>query len=314
MKSALLLTGIVALLGTPSSGLKVSTSLDWIEYTPQRYAADNFYKGSSPVQISSGGVATIARDNSVDLAANAETQGLKQLSGRRSLRLIYMVCEAQYRIVANKAKGINTLEDLKGKRIGTIPGTSAGYFVNKFLKTAGIQPGQYTVASGNACMKAPCGQGTLPQMLQAGQIDAFGLWEAAPELGARALGDNHIFFQNGTVYREMYALYTTAEKLADARIRADIVEFVRALNQTLDVYNNDPKQVFARVAELVRSDADVVEAVWPEHLWTGRWAPDLIDFLVEEDAYLAQEDRRQPIPRADIEKFLDTSILDELGL
>ncbi|CAI4218056.1 unnamed protein product [Parascedosporium putredinis] len=289
MKTALLLTGIVALLGTPSSGLKVSTSLDWIEYTPQRYAADNFYKGSSPVQISSGGVATIARDNSVDLAANAETQGLKQLSGRRSLRLIYMVCEAQYRIVANKAKGINALEDLKGKRIGTIPGTSAGYFVNKFLKTAGIQPGQYTVASGNACMKAPCGQGTLPQMLQAGQIDAFGLWE-------------------------MYALYTTAEKLADARIRADIVEFVRALNQTLDVYNNDPKKVFARVAELVRSDADVVEAVWPEHLWTGRWAPDLIDFLVEEDAYLAQEDRRQPIPRADIEKFLDTSILDELGL
>ncbi|PKS10370.1 hypothetical protein jhhlp_002121 [Lomentospora prolificans] len=314
MKSLFLLTGIVSLLGTPASSLKVSTSLDWIEYTPQRYAADNFYKGSSPVQISSGGVANIARDSSIDLAANAETQGLKQLSGRRNIRLIYMVCEAQYRIVANKAKGINSLEDLKGKRIGTMPGTSAGYFINKFLGTVGIQPGQYTVAMGNVCMKPPCGQGTLPQMLQGGQIDAFGIWEVAPELGARALGDDHIFFQNGSVYREMYALYTTEEKLANPTIRADIVEFVKALNQTLDVYNNNPSAVFAKVAEWVRSDADIIEAVWREHLWTGRWAPDLLDFLIEEDAYLAREDRRQPIPKEDIEKFLDTSILDELGL
>ena len=315
MKGLVLLTGILStLLSTPSSALRVSTSLDWIEYTPQRYAADNFYKGTSAIQISTGGVASLARDNSVDVAANAETQGLKQLSGRRSLRLIYMICEAQYRIVANKAKGINSLEDLKGKRVGTLQGTSAGYFINKFLGTVGLEPGQYTVASGNACMRAPCGAGTLPQMLQNGQIDAFGLWEAAPELGARALGENHIFFQNGSVYREMYALYTTEEKLANPTIRADIVEFVKALNQTLDVYNNNPKEVFAKVAQLVRSDADIVEAVWPEHLWTGRWAPELLEFLVEEDAYLAKEDRRQPIPRADIEKFLDTSILDELGL
>ena len=164
-------------------------------------------------------------------------------------------------------------------------------------------------------MKAPCASGTFPSQLKSGTIDAFGVWEPAVELGAQALGSNAILFQNASIYREVYALYSTTDALNDPTRRKDIVEFVRALNKTLDVFANQPKQngVYDYVAKQVGMDASVVEAVWADHKWSGRWdGKELIEFLVDEDAYLARVDRRTAIPRADLEKFLDTSVLDEL--
>lgn len=164
-------------------------------------------------------------------------------------------------------------------------------------------------------MKTPCASNTFPSQLKSGAIDAFGVWEPAVELGAQALGSNAITFQNASIYREVYALYSTTDALNDPSRRKDIVEFVRALNKTLDVFANKPKEngVYDFVAKAVGMDAPVVEAVWGDHKWSGRWdQKELVEFLVDEDAYLARVDKRTAIPRAELEKFLDTSVLDEL--
>jgi ABC-type nitrate/sulfonate/bicarbonate transport system substrate-binding protein len=103
-----------------------------------------------------------------------------------------------YRLVARTDAGIKTLADLKGKKIGSMRGTSAAVFVQRMLASAGVGDEQYSIVSGNVCMKAPCGSGTLPSMLQGRQVDAFGIWEPAVELGIRAVGANNaIVFQNG---------------------------------------------------------------------------------------------------------------------
>lgn len=314
MKGLLKLAGALSAI-LPTTALRIASSLDWIEHTPQRYAIEHFYEGSSPASLVSGGVYTLARDDSFDLAANAETQGLKQLTGNRGIRLIYIICEAKYRIVADRTRDIETIEDLRGKRIGTIPGTSAGYFVDKLLGASGIKPNEYSVETGDACMRAPCGEGSFPQKLKRGQIDAFGLWEAAPEISFQELGDDAIAFQNASLYREIYSLYTTEKKLADPAIRADIVEFVRALEQVREIYNSPTEELYAEVAPWIDMDADVLEDAWDEHLWTGDWddwAEEFVEYLVEEDAYLSREDNREPVPRSDIEAFLDTSVLDDL--
>lgn len=314
MKGLIQLVGALSTL-IPTIALRIASNLDWIEHTPQRYALEHFYEGNSQASLLSGGVFTLPTDSSFDLAANAETQGLKQLVNNRGIRLIYIVCEAKYRIVADRTRGIETIEDLRGKRIGTIPGTSAGYFVSKLLSASGIAPNEYSVQSGNACMRAPCGQGSLPQMLRGGQIDAFGLWEAAGEISIQELGDDAVVFQNASVYREIYSLYSTEQKLSNPGVRAEIVDFVRALEQTREIYNAPTEDLYAEVAPWINMDAGLLGDVWDEHLWTGNWddwADEFVEYLVEEDQYLAREDNRQPIPRADIEAFLDTSILDEL--
>lgn len=154
----------------------------------------------------------------------------------------------------------------------------------------------------------------MPAQLKAGTIDAFGVWEPAVELGAEALGSNAITFKNATIYREVYSLYSTTDALNNPSKRKDIVEFVRALNKTLEVFAEQPKEkgVYDFVSKEVGVDEPVVEAVWNDHVWSGTWGSDLIEFIVEEDKYLAGKDGRSVIPRSELEKFLDTSIIEEL--
>jgi ABC-type nitrate/sulfonate/bicarbonate transport system substrate-binding protein len=137
--------------------------LQWIEYTPQPYAIKNFYKGNNAVALTSGGVANLGSDpQNFDLAANAETQGLKQYANHRNIRLIYIICEVAYRIVADKRKGITKLSDLKGKKIGTFQGTSAAVVIHNMLTSVGIADNDYTTTGGKICMKEPCALDTLP--------------------------------------------------------------------------------------------------------------------------------------------------------
>jgi hypothetical protein len=295
--------------------LRIASALAWIEHTPQPYTIAHFYNGTTPATLVFGGVANLAADpKSFDLAANAETQGLKQYASHRNIRLIYIICEVAYRIVADKRKGITQLSDLKGKKIGTIGSSSASVFIHNMLSSVGIPDNAYTISSGKVCMKAPCAADTMPAQLKAGAIDAFGVWEPAVELGAEALGANAITFQNSSVYREVYALYSTTDALNNPSKRKDIVNFVRGLNKTLEVFAGQPKEkgVYEYVSHQVGVDEGVVERVWGDHKWSGRWGSDLIEFIVEEDRYLAGMDKRNVTPRRELEKFLDTSIIDEL--
>lgn len=314
MRSTLLhLAGIVALFG-PVLAIKIAAALQVLEHTPLPYAIKNFYKGQASVV--SGGVASLPSDKTVDLGANADYQGLIQYGTHKNIRMIYTIVDVPYRVVANKAAGINTLADLRGKRIGTMSGTSANYFITNLLNSGGVRDSEYTAVSGNVCMKAPCGAGTLPAQIQAKTIDAFGIWEPSPELGGQVLGDNAIFFQNATVFREIYSLFTTTDKLNDPTSRRAIVDFIRALDQAIDAFKNTPEKVYQFVAQTMGMDDATVQAVWPVHKWAGTLGVDmdsnLIDYMVDEDVYVASQNKRQPMTRDVIAQFVDNSVIADV--
>lgn len=270
--TTLRLAVLVASFG-PALATKLASSLQVIEYIPQPYATKNFFKGQAT--IVSGGVASLPLDKTVDLGANADFQGLTQYGAHKNIRMIYTIVDVPYRVVASRAAGISTLADLKGKRIGTMPNTSANYFINKLLNSAGVKDSEYTTVSGTACMKTPCGAGTLPAQMQAKTIDAFGIWEPSPELGGRALGGDAVFFQNATVFRETYSLFTTTEKLNDPTSRKAIVEFVRTLDQAVGAFKDTPEKVYQFVAQAMGMDVATVQAVWQVHKWAGSLGEDM---------------------------------------
>ncbi|KAK5634309.1 hypothetical protein RRF57_010023 [Xylaria bambusicola] len=298
---------MVLLLATPGlAALKVASSLEVLEWTPEIIAKEDYYNGT--VSIVNGGIPSLFSDPSVDIGANSETQLLRQYAAHKNLRTILTTVEVYYRIVASKKKGIEKLEDLKGKRIGAFPSTSSEYFVRTLLATVGLAPSDYTIVPGGACLKEPCGSSTFSAMLKRGAIDAIGMWEPSVQLGVEAIGTDAIIFEQ-TIYREIYNLATTSEKLADPAKRKEIVAFVAALVKAENVFRTDPEKVVARAAAAVRTNATLFREVWPVHRWTARNPLDLVDVMLEEDKYVARADGRAAMSREVLEPLVDRTLL-----
>lgn len=296
-----------------SQSLKIGADTVTIEHTPSILAIRDFYNGSTPATIVEGGVPGLLRDRTIDVATNAETQSLRNYVNNKDLRIIFTVTEVYYRIVANKNANITKLEDLRGKRIGSIASTSAAYFVQKFLSMVGIKENEYTLVSVMPCNKEPCPASTLPVQLDHGSIDAIALWEVSPQLGIDRLGENAtVFYQpDNSIYREQVSLHSTVSKLADPAIRADIVEFVRALIKAQKVYREDPESVIPLVAEAIDMDEDVLKKAWDVHFWKGTLAADLLEVLKVEDKWLARTERRRELTDEELEGLIDSSVYEE---
>lgn len=316
--ASLILAALAQDESEPSSGekpmLKIASDVMTIEHTPGRIAIEDFYSGSA--EIVEGGIAALLSDPTVALGTNAEIPSLKSYGRNKDLRIIYTMTETYYRIVANRNAGIETLEDLKGKKIGTIPTTTAAYFVEKYLGTAGLEANDYELTYGETCLKAPCARNSLPLQLVNGTIDAIALWEPTPQFAVNELGDDAVIFQDRSVYREIVNLQSTATKLADPETRAQIVEFVKALHEAQRVFREEPTaELYQRVANAMGSEADVIEQVWSIHGWRGTLAGDILDVLRVEDPWVAQVARRDELSEEEIVALVDTSILEEaLGL
>ncbi|WP_437963857.1 ABC transporter substrate-binding protein [Sorangium sp. So ce260] len=289
--------------------LSITSDMASIEFTPVLIATQDYYPGEATV--APGGIVSLLNDPSVDLGTNAETQTLRQSVAHPNLRIIFTVTETFYRIVANRAAGISSLADLRGKRIGTIPNTSAAYFVNKYLGTVGLTADDYTIRSGGICMSTPCGTNTLPSLLERGEVDAVALWEPSTQLAAEAIGSDAIVFQDRSLYREIVNLHSTAEKLADPEKRRGIVAFVRSLAQAQELYRTSPEEVWPRISDAIGIEQSVLEEVWGDEQFLGTLVPDILDVLEEEEGWVAAQTGRTPRTRDELATLVDDSVMRE---
>lgn len=324
--------GLVLLHSTSLvSGLKIASALNTIDYTPELIASKQYYTGTT--SLLNEGVANIVSDTSINLVANAETQALCQyaVSGasifsqdslnRGSLALalfqthkdpglIYIVAEVAHRLIANK-KGITTLVGLKGKKIGSFPSTSAAYFVEELLASAGLKPTDYTVVS--ACAQLHREGQAHSRMLQHGTIVAIGMWEPTVQLTIDAIGEsNLVIFRIKTVYREIFILQGNATNLKGTTTGKSFVASLKALIQVENIYNTNPSRILSQASAAVGVSVAVLKEVWPVHSFNGTvLAPDMLDFMIAEDAWVAQQDRRTAMTKADLTNLIDPSSLAE---
>jgi hypothetical protein len=87
---------------------------------------------------------------------------------------------------------------------------------------------------------------------------------------------------------------------------------LKALNQALNIYNTDPSSILSQVSSAVGVSAAVLKEVWPVHSFNGTiLAPDVLDFLVQEDAWVAQRDRRNAMTKEELTNLIHPSVLAE---
>ncbi len=239
-----------------------------------------------------------------DIATHAETQALRYSVAHPEIRIILTVTEGYYRIVARRSAGISRIADLKGKRIAAIPTTSSGYFLARMLTSEGL-----SVADVEVVRISPIED--MAKAIADRRVDAVAIWEPHAGNAARALGDDMVELSGAGLYRELFNLNSTATALADPAKRARIVGFVRAIIAATASLKADPRAAQALVAQTGDFTADEVDRSWQHLAFPAALPADLIDVLVEEEKWLAAQDRRTARGRDDLAKLIDPSILKD---
>jgi NitT/TauT family transport system substrate-binding protein len=287
--------------------IRVSGSY-WIELSPVLIAAKRFYP--EELAVGQGGIVRITAGET-DLATNAETQLLRESVKNPDLRIIMTVTESFYRLVARRSAGIETLADLKGKRVMLPANTSANYYLVAMLATVGLSEGDVQILPLPAARDGQTGMDLMSDALVSGDTDVISIWEPEPADAIEQLGDDAVVLQDRSVYRELFNLHARGTDLADPVKRRSIVEFVRAVARATDALRADPTPDWPHVSSITGFSLDEIAAGWPEMEFPVRIVPDMLDVLEVEEAWVAKELSREPRPRDVLARLIDRSVVEE---
>lgn len=256
-----------------------------------------------------GDLPNLAARGVSDVATNSETQGLRYAIEHPDLRIILTVSQGLYRIVARRSAGVWRLSDLRGKRVATMPRTSSAYYLEHSLRTVGLGEADVEVVPFVAGSDRPLSG--ITQAFLDGHIDAATVWEPELQKAQNALGADAIEFHDPQGYKEQFCLYSTAGKLADPVLRPAIVAFVRAVADASRRLQDCPQLAWPLLAQATGQDGEIIRQCWRHHTYPASLPDDLLDVMVEEEAWVARETGRVARSRGAISTMIDPSVLRE---
>lgn len=315
--AALLLAGCMAAdapvrsAGPALAPISIYGNIQTFEIAPVLLAAERYYPGQATVKM--GGIPNLVGAAAIpgfgeagvaDIATHAETQALRYSVEHPDLRIILTVTRGLYRIVARRSAGIDTIADLKGKRVATITQTSSGYFLERMLRTAGL-----SVNDVAALPITPLAR--MSEALATREVDAVVIWEPYSENAVQALAGDVVEFADPALYSEHFNLNSTAANLANPEKRTRIVAMVRAVMDAAAQTRQNPSEAQRLVSRYGGHPVDQVARSWQHHDFVANYPGDLLDILVVEEEWLAARDDRIARSREQLETLIDTSVYME---
>jgi ABC-type nitrate/sulfonate/bicarbonate transport system substrate-binding protein len=156
----------------------------------------------------------------------------------------------EVKIVARTDRGIRSLSDLRGKRVGTHPRISVHYFLYKALLKHDMTMSDIKPVFRKAV--------ELPAMLESGEIDAISLREPFIGEAARRLDGKVLVFEEPGLYWKSFSLAARNETLV--KRKAALVSLLRALHKAEGLVRQQPNEAATLIAEYLGSDAGKVAA------------------------------------------------------
>lgn len=209
-----------------------------------------------------GGPAEIAAMASGDIDISQIGHGAHALCVEGEALIFQIDCTSLAdAVIANKEKGISSVEELKGKTVAVTSGTSAEIILNLALQAAGMTQDDIETVEMDA-------NGVVSAMIS-GNVDACATWSPGTETIMDALGDKGIMLADNQDYVDQVTFpssYITTQKYADAN-HDILVRFARALQKASD-YRADHIE---EVAKWVAKQCEVDEATMIACVGEGNW-------------------------------------------
>jgi ABC-type nitrate/sulfonate/bicarbonate transport system substrate-binding protein len=161
-------------------------------------------------------------------------------------------------ITARKDQGINSISDLKNRRIGIKKGSSAEYYLGRTLTFNGLSIGDVELVY----LHPP----EMPESIAQGEVDAVITWHPHNFHLKNSLGDNVISWNahnNQNVHWVALSKNEFVQKHPEK-----IKRFLKALIQAEEFVKNNELKAKKSVANLVNSDLDYIDSVWLDFQFT----------------------------------------------
>lgn len=209
-----------------------------------------------------GGPAEIAAMASGDIDISQIGHGAHALCAEGEAVIFQIDCTSLAdAVIGNKDKGVNSIEELKGKTVAVTSGTSAEIILNLALASAGMSSEDLELVEMDA-------NGIVSAMVS-GNVDACATWSPGTTTIMDSLGDKGIMLANNSDYVDQVTFpssFITTQKYADENHDV-LVRFTRALQNASDYRSENIDEV----AELVAAQCEVDAATMLACTGEGEW-------------------------------------------
>jgi ABC-type nitrate/sulfonate/bicarbonate transport system substrate-binding protein len=193
-------------------------------------------------------------DGKADLATTSEMPVVLQAFGHADVAIVATMAHASdnLKLVARKGSGVTRGEQLDGRKVGVIAGTSAQYLLETHLLTVGVDPQHVTMV--------PLQAEETVAALQSGRIDAVAVWEPygyAALHGPDAVG---VRLPLSGGYIESYNLVGLRSQFA--RHGDALARLLRAIDRAEQFIQADPAAAQAILRDQLKLDQHFVDWVW----------------------------------------------------
>lgn len=151
-------------------------------------------------------------------------------------------------VIANTEKGIQSIEDLKGKKVAVQAGTSSEIILNLALEKAGMSQADIEVIQMEA-------SGMVSAMVS-GAIDACATWEPSSTTILGQMGDKALSLASNSDFLDEATFpssFITTEKYA-SKNRDVLVRFATGLLKAQDYRNDNIEEICKEVATLIEAE------------------------------------------------------------
>jgi len=195
------------------------------------------------------------------------------------------------------ARDIDSLEGLKGKKVGVAMGTGAEIFWRRLLAQRKLNPADYTLVNVEA-----------PEMLAAlerNDINGFAVWEPWPTRTLKAVKGAKVVATNAGVYNNINFIYMNRGWIEQNRATAE--KFVKALCEANDVIEKDRPAAATMVAKFLKMPVELATELMPKLEFDMNWKPRSLE-AIRDSAQLLSDQKKLKAP-LDYSKYVYLDLL-----
>ena len=220
-------------------------------------------------------------DGTADVATAAEIALVMRSHGHPEVRLFASMATSSHQIkfVARRDAGIHGARDLQGRRIATVGGSSAEYFLSNWLTFRGWSASDVQVFN-----VAPA---DILETFRSRKADAVVIWEPLASESLQSTGANGVLIPTERVYTQYFSLMANRTTIAERQ--ADIRRLLRVLVKAETFIANRPADARRLLMARLGLDASTAERLLAEQDYRVRLDQSLVTTLRAEMRWARQQ-------------------------